>query len=437
MSVSWITPSGFLFTATEASVVNTSVSATGTSNITYEIITGSVPAGLTFSNSGTILGTVTPVIYPTTSTFVVRAADSLSNIKDRTFSIFVPSEEGPVWEVADGFSQVGGKLRGYILTRDFIDIQFTAGAPLVHSDNYPITYSVTSGKIPRGLKFHSDGRLIGSYMRQLIPGTYDTISFTAGATDGYKTISQTIEILAIDADAFRTDATILTSSTGTGTISIDDITIPGHGDLSYMQVPEFINGNNLGIVTANDKHYISVQAFDPDPDKGPVTYSLIPGGTAYQNPPANLNLDPVTGYLYGRIPATTTFQSNYTFGVKAEKIDTATGSSITATNTFTLGVYANDRFTIDPFLVNKWTDSREDVTNRLVNWVSTKNNEVICFCAGPLSKVWIPILYERYPNNIYLDVGSTLDIFLKGETNRHYALGDPGLSNSICDFSMS
>ena len=347
MSVSWITPSGFLFTATEASVVNTSVSATGTSNITYEIITGSVPAGLTFSNSGTILGTVTPVIYPTTSTFVVRAADSLSNIKDRTFSIFVPSEEGPVWEVADGFSQVGGKLRGYILTRDFIDIQFTAGAPLVHSDNYPITYSVTSGKIPRGLKFHSDGRLIGSYMRQLIPGTYDTISFTAGATDGYKTISQTIEILAIDADAFRTDATILTSSTGTGTISIDDITIPGHGDLSYMQVPEFINGNNLGIVTANDKHYISVQAFDPDPDKGPVTYSLIPGGTAYQNPPANLNLDPVTGYLYGRIPATTTFQSNYTFGVKAEKIDTATGSSITATNTFTLGVYANDRFTID------------------------------------------------------------------------------------------
>lgn len=112
-------------------------------------------------------------------------------------------------------------------------------------------------------------------------------------------------------------------------------------------------------------------------------------------------------------------------------------SVITSGNKDPSEIKINDRFTIDPFLVNKWTDSREDVTNRLVNWVSTKNNEVICFCAGPLSKVWIPILYERYPNNIYLDVGSTLDIFLKGETNRHYALGDPGLSNSICDFSMS
>lgn len=347
MSVSWITPSGFLFTATEASVVNTSVSATGTSNITYEIITGAVPAGLTFSNSGTILGTVTPVIYPTTSTFVVRAADSLSNIKDQTFSIFVPSEDGPVWEVADGFSQVGDKLRGYILTRDFIDIQFTAGAPLVHSDNYPITYSVTSGKIPRGLKFHSDGRLIGAYMQQLIPGTYDTISFTAAATDGYKTILQTIEILAIDADAFRNNVTILTSSTGTSTVSVSDITIPGHNDLSYMQAPEFINGGNLGIITANDKHYISVQAFDPDPDKGPVVYSLIPGGTIYQNPPGNLNLDSSTGYLYGRIPATTSFQTNYNFGVKAEKIDRETNSIVTATNTFTLGVYANDRYTVN------------------------------------------------------------------------------------------
>ena len=96
-----------------------------------------------------------------------------------------------------------------------------------------------------------------------------------------------------------------------------------------------------------------------------------------------------------------------------------------------------DTFSIDTYLVNKWSQEKEDVTTRLYNWVSTKNNEVFCFCAGPLTKVWIPILYEKYPNNTYLDVGSALDIFLKGETNRGYALGDTTYSNSVCDFTIS
>jgi hypothetical protein len=110
---------------------------------------------------------------------------------------------------------------------------------------------------------------------------------------------------------------------------------------------------------------------------------------------------------------------------------------ITSGNKNPSEIKIKDTFLIDPLLVNKWTDSREDVTNRLVSWVSTKKNEVFCFCAGPLSKVWIPILYEMYPNNTYLDVGSSLDKFLKGETNRHYALGDHELSNMICDFKKS
>jgi hypothetical protein len=95
-----------------------------------------------------------------------------------------------------------------------------------------------------------------------------------------------------------------------------------------------------------------------------------------------------------------------------------------------------DRFLIDTYLVNKWDQNKDDVTTRLFSWVSTKNNEVFCFCAGPLSKVWIPILYEKYPNNTYLDVGSALDIFLKGETNRGYALGQSTYSDSVCDFTI-
>lgn len=96
-----------------------------------------------------------------------------------------------------------------------------------------------------------------------------------------------------------------------------------------------------------------------------------------------------------------------------------------------------DTFLIDTYLVNKWNQDKEEVTTRLFNWVASKNNEVFCFCAGPLSKVWIPILYEKYPNNTYLDVGSSLDIFLKGETNRPYAFKDTSDSNSVCNFNIS
>ena len=96
-----------------------------------------------------------------------------------------------------------------------------------------------------------------------------------------------------------------------------------------------------------------------------------------------------------------------------------------------------DKFLIDAYLVNKWDHNKEDITTKLFSWVSTKNNEVFCFCAGPLSKVWIPLLYEKFPNNTYLDVGSALDIFFKGKTNRGYAFVDSTYSDSVCDFNIS
>lgn len=121
------------------------------------------------------------------------------------------------------------------------------------------------------------------------------------------------------------------------------------------------------------------------------------------------------------------FLKNYTKGINV----------ITSVNKNPNEFKILDTFIIDYYLVNKWDQNKDDVTTSLFNWVSSKNNEVFCFCAGPLSKVWIPILYEKYPNNTYLDVGSALDIFVKGETNRLYALGFSTYSNSVCDFNIS
>lgn len=96
-----------------------------------------------------------------------------------------------------------------------------------------------------------------------------------------------------------------------------------------------------------------------------------------------------------------------------------------------------DRHVIDAYLVNKWDTEKMEETNRLFQWVSTKKNSLILFCAGPLSKVWIPHLMKVFPNNTYLDIGSVLDKYLKGKTNRHYAFDDNNsLCSSVCDFSI-
>lgn len=92
-----------------------------------------------------------------------------------------------------------------------------------------------------------------------------------------------------------------------------------------------------------------------------------------------------------------------------------------------------DRYIIDPYLVNNWDDKHSEETNKLVQWTSSKENSVILFSAGPLSKIWIPLLMNLFPTNTYLDVGSCLDIFFKGESNRYY-ITDSNYANNTCDF---
>ena len=91
------------------------------------------------------------------------------------------------------------------------------------------------------------------------------------------------------------------------------------------------------------------------------------------------------------------------------------------------------RYIIDPYLVNSWDEKHSKETDKLVQWISSKEDSLILFSAGPLSKVWIPILMSLFPTNTYLDVGSSLDIFFKGETNRYY-ITDNGYATNTCDF---
>jgi len=95
-----------------------------------------------------------------------------------------------------------------------------------------------------------------------------------------------------------------------------------------------------------------------------------------------------------------------------------------------------ERFIISDKLVNTWEQDGESETQRLLKFIKGRKG-LFLFSAGPLSKVWIPMCLKENPENMYVDVGASLDIFTKGETNRLYTLSNHPFSKETCCFKDS
>ena len=96
-----------------------------------------------------------------------------------------------------------------------------------------------------------------------------------------------------------------------------------------------------------------------------------------------------------------------------------------------------DRFIISNTLVNNWNSERETITNKLFNWISNINNSIVCISAGPITKIWIPKLLEVNNTNIYLDVGSSFDKFIKDNPNLRPYVTDKNSEDAqkVCNFN--
>jgi len=90
---------------------------------------------------------------------------------------------------------------------------------------------------------------------------------------------------------------------------------------------------------------------------------------------------------------------------------------------------------VDSLLVNDWDAKGEEVISKIIDAVVTTRGELFLLCAGPISKILISKLWSMNPHNIYIDAGSSLDLFFKGSTTRLY--GNPGhiLSEKQCQFT--
>ena len=92
------------------------------------------------------------------------------------------------------------------------------------------------------------------------------------------------------------------------------------------------------------------------------------------------------------------------------------------------------RFNVPELLVHNWDIIRDDFLNDLDLFIGSYSNTIICFSAGPISKILVPRYMKMFPSNTYLDVGSAFDLFLKGRTNRMYLNDSQQYAQQVCSF---
>lgn len=165
----WVT-SATLPTFTRNVAYSTTVSATdadGGSSVTYSVVSGSLPTGITFNTStATLSGTPTTAL---TTTYTIRATDSGSNFVDRTFTL---TNASPTWSTTSPLptATVGSAY------------STTLSAP--DDSGVTPTFSVVSGTLPTGLSLASaTGVISGTPSAAWAEGS--TVTIRATDQNGY------------------------------------------------------------------------------------------------------------------------------------------------------------------------------------------------------------------------------------------------------------
>lgn len=323
MAISWLTPAGALFDSLPpGSFLSLGVEAENASE--YSLICGELPPGIEFQQDGSITGMIGEVDHDTTFTFVIRATDNVL-VKDRTFSLSVAYNEDISWST-DGFNLSGSTLKKLLINKDHVEFQVVANV------NTPVTYSIdrSTGELPFGLRLTPDGLIYGSPNIILAPGQVEEFSMDIVATDAHNTYRQNFTFSILDSFTFTVDNTTLVL--GTGTTSLIDLGNTGTVTLSSLQPAEFVGSGDLGTALADDRQYISVRAYDPNPGIGPLEYRAV------STLPPGLSLDRGIGYLYGNLSPQADFSHLYDFSIEAKKSNIKTGEFVVTTGTFFLKV---------------------------------------------------------------------------------------------------
>ena len=204
----WNTPAGSLGTFPSLLPVIFQLSASAqspaSSIISYALLCGVLPPGLSLDQDGLITGTPTLVTLATTSTFTVRVTDNLNNLRDRTFSMVVLGAAIP------NFTTPTGSL---LSVQDSIWVEI----PIQYSNpdvNNTVIISLKEGLLPSGLEINESGIIRGYPNPPILNITFPLIVTSASLTTASTSI-----ITCLSTTGFALGRIVLFSGTMFGTIS--------------------------------------------------------------------------------------------------------------------------------------------------------------------------------------------------------------------------
>ncbi len=310
--LSWVTNSGSLGTIPESVIYSKILEAESESSVSYAIISGELPPGLTLRSDGRISGIPDLVSKNVVSTFVVRATDESGNIADRTFNLTVQGQDEPEFITSSG--RIGTFYDG---SKVDITVDYTDTDP-----GETLTVDLLSGELPPGLTLSSDGNISGfiePFRRPSEGDGYDVTAFdefdfdfsnnsvsknyefTLEVSDGKQSNIRTFEIFVYAVDAMTSDNT---NNTGDNTFITADVIPERPPVLTTTET-------DLGTVRADNYYAFKFDALDFDGD--PIEFIL--DGTI----PDGLEFEGSTGWLYGYLPSQGAVERNFSFDVTVTK----------------------------------------------------------------------------------------------------------------------
>jgi hypothetical protein len=142
-------------------------------SLTYAVISGTLPSGLSMSTSGYISGTPAIVTSNVISAFTVRATDNLGNIRDRTFSMTITGSAIPQFLTANG---------SILTTQDSLWVELPIAYTNPKTDN-PVIFQIKEGALPPGLEMDILGVIRGYPNAPVVTITQPLVSATSTQTN--------------------------------------------------------------------------------------------------------------------------------------------------------------------------------------------------------------------------------------------------------------
>lgn len=254
------------------------------------------------SQSGTITLVKDPLTFILDNSpvdFQLEATDTDLSSND-SLEYFIGDGDG---ELPPGLTMsTSGRITGFIDPILALDITARTG---FFDSNLFDAYPYDFGKRPN----------IGEedYLNYVTPRKLNrNYEFIVSVSDGESVSRRRFRIYVVGDDFLRTDNTVMKIGDGAYT-----------ADSTYLRAPIWLSASNLGLRRANNYVTIILDAFDPNPDIGPVRYELasLNDDLTESKLPDGLYLDPETAEIFGFAPYQPAITKEFKFTVNAIKYD--------------------------------------------------------------------------------------------------------------------